>query len=271
MPYPKTGSCPFPGGHWPSKWGEEKITAKSFSCLNSDQKQDLIEYIGEHDLAKTSATSKPAYRFPLFKLRDYFGADENNLKRCVQKSQEYKDFVAERQRSEAPPPPPELSLLTAARIAACLMAEPPKEDEATRRAGYHFRDREERKSASVAQVLRRADMEANGIIFCNGLPAKDDRFVQGGAKNRKLERLDFETDKHRAMVCDMQKEIELAVDDRMGDESDLSKKRKEIFLRQVEEEERKDREAGQHRKDARAPYKARAALGLILLLSSVLW
>jgi hypothetical protein len=170
MPYPKTGSCPFPGGHWPSKWGEEKITAKSFSCLNSDQKQDLIEYIGEHDLAKTSATSKPAYRFPLFKLRDYFGADENNLKRCVQKSQEYKDFVAERQRSEAPPPPPELSLLTAARIAACLTAEPPKEDEATRRAGYHFRDREERKSASVAQVLRRADREANGIIcVANGI------------------------------------------------------------------------------------------------------
>ena len=51
MPFPKTGSCPFPGEHWPSKWGEEKITAKSFSCLNSDQKQDLIEYIGEHDLA----------------------------------------------------------------------------------------------------------------------------------------------------------------------------------------------------------------------------
>ena len=71
MLFPKTGSCPFPGGHWPSKWGEEKITAKSFSCLNSDQKQDLIEYIGEHDLAKTSATSQPAYRFPLFKLQKF--------------------------------------------------------------------------------------------------------------------------------------------------------------------------------------------------------
>jgi hypothetical protein len=69
----------------------------------------------------------------------------------------------------------------------------------------------------------------------------------------------------------MQKEIELAVDDRMGDESDLSKTRKQIFLRQVEEEERMDREAGNLRKDVRAPYKARAALGLILLLSSVLW
>ena len=89
-----------------------------------------------------------------------------------------------------------MSLLTAVRIAACLTTEPPKEDEATRKAGHHFRDREERKSASVAQVVRRADREANGIRFCDGLPAKDDRFVQGGAKNRKLERLDFETDKH---------------------------------------------------------------------------
>jgi hypothetical protein len=271
MPFPKTGSCPFPGGHWPSKWGEEKITAKSFSCLNSDQKQDLIEYIGEHDLAKTSATSQPAYRFPLFKLRDYFGADEKNLKRYVQQSQEYKDFVAERQRSQAPPPPPEMSLLTAARIALCLTAEPPKEDEATRRAGHNFRDREERKSASEAQVVRRADREANGITFCNGLPKNDNSFVQGGSKTKKLEKLDFETDTHRAMVCDMQKEIELAVDHRMGDKSDLSRERKAIFFRQVEEEERKDIEAGCHRTDARKPYKARAALGLILLLSSVLW
>jgi hypothetical protein len=35
----------------------------------------------EHDLqvAKTSVTSQPAYRFPLIKLRDYFGADEKVL------------------------------------------------------------------------------------------------------------------------------------------------------------------------------------------------
>jgi hypothetical protein len=68
-------------------------------------------------------------------------------------TQECKDFVAQRQPSQAPPPPLEMSLLTAARIAACLTAEPPKEDEATRRADYHFRDREERKSASEAQVV----------------------------------------------------------------------------------------------------------------------
>jgi hypothetical protein len=204
-------------------------------------------------------------------LRDYFGVDEKSVRKSVQQSQEYKDFVAERQRSQAPPPPPEMSLLTAARIAACLTAEPPKEDEATRRAGHNFRDREERKSASEAQVVRRADREANDITFCNGLPTNDDRFVQGGSKTRKLENLDFEADKHRAMVCDMQREIELAVDDRMGDKSDLSRERKAIFSRQVEEEERKDIEAGCHRTDARKPYKARAALGLILLLSSVLW
>jgi hypothetical protein len=271
MPFPKTGSCPFPGGHWPSKWGEEKIIRQTFSCLHSDQKKDLIEYFCEHDLAKTSATSQPAYRFPLIRLRDYFGIDEKFIRKCVQQSQEYKDFVEERQRSQAPPPPPEMSLLTAARIAACVTKELPKQDETTRRAGHHFRDREERTSATDAHVVRLADREANGITFCDGLPTNDGRFVQGGSKSQTRKHLNFETDKHRAMVCDMQKEIEQAVDDRMGDGSDLSKERKEIFFRQVEEEERKDKITGQFRKDVRAPYKARAALGLILLLSSVLW
>jgi hypothetical protein len=87
----------------------------------------------------------PAYQFPLFKLRNYFGADEKNIRVCVQQSQEYKDYVAERQRSQAPPPPPEMSLLTRARIVACLRAEPPEIDKVRRMAGDHFRHREERK------------------------------------------------------------------------------------------------------------------------------
>ncbi len=274
MPFDKIGPCPFTGRHWPPEWGEEKITAKKFSCLHSDQKKDLIEYFYEHESAKTSASSQPRYGFPLFKLRDYFGFDQQSVRRSVLQSQEYKAFVAERQRSQAPPPPPEMSLLTAARIAACLAAEPPEEDEATRRAGEYARDRDERERASSAQVVRcgQADRKAAGISFSDGVPRNDGKFVQGGSKHGKLDSLDFGTDKHRAMVCDMQKTIESAVDKKIGEDGDLSSNQKKIFSRLVDKEEQKDRaKMGQVRKDARAPYKARAALGLILLLSSVLW
>ena len=178
MPLDRTGPCPFAGDHWPLQWVGQNITRANFSSLNSGQKKDLIEYYYENQYATVTAPfkSRKPYRFPINQLRDYFGRVPADLKRIVKATPEYAEYVAERQRSQAPPPPPELSLLTAARIAACLTAEPPKEDEATRKAGHHFRDREERKSASVAQVVRRADREANGIRFCDGLPAKNDRF-----------------------------------------------------------------------------------------------
>jgi hypothetical protein len=139
-------------------------------------------------------------------------------------------------------------------------------------AGDHFRDREERKSASAAQVVRQADRKAAGITFLKDLPTKDGMFVPGASTSRKLAELNFEKDPHRAIVCNMQKAIEAAVDDKIGDAGDLSGERKQIFARQVEEERRKDFvKTGNVRKDAGAPYTARAALGLILLLSSILW
>ena len=274
MPFPKTGPCPFTGAHWPPQWDGE-ITGKEFSCLHKNQKEDLIKYFFERNSTKKSATSKPAYRFPLNQLRDYFGKHAEYVKKTVENSQDYKDFVAERQRLQPPPDSrPELSLLTAARIAACLAAEPPEEDEATRRAGEYARDRDGRERASAAQVVRcgQADRKAAGISFSDGVPRNDGKFVQGGSKHGRLDSLDFGTDKHRAMVCDMQKTIESAVDKKIGEDGDLSSNQKKIFSRLVDAEEQKDlAKMGQVRKDARAPYKARAALGLILLLSSVLW
>jgi hypothetical protein len=136
----------------------------------------------------------------------------------------------------------------------------------------HVRDREERKSASAAQVVRQADREAAGITFLKDLPTKDGKFVPGASTSRKHAELNFEKDPHRAIVCNMQKAIEAAVDDKIGDAGDLSTERKLIFARQVEEERRKDFvKTSNVRKDAGAPYTARAALGLILLLSSILW
>jgi uncharacterized protein (UPF0254 family) len=269
MPFPKTGTCPFTGGHWPQQWGEQKITPKTFSSLslNSDQRKDLIEYFFEHESAQTSARPRPAYRFPLNHLRDYFGVDAKDVRRAVQRSQEYKDYVDAHQRSQAPPPPPEMSLLTAARIAACLAMEPPEEDEGTRRARGYARDSERRKSASAAQVVRRAEREAAGIITTNGLPRNDGVYKEVGSRSQHS--FDFESDPTRVIVCDMQTSINKAADESIRNGVQT---RKAIFDRLVGEEERKEAAKGKpNLTGVRAPYKTRAALGLILLLSSTLW
>jgi hypothetical protein len=265
MPFEKNGPCPFAGAHWPPQWDGE-ITGKQFSCLHKNQKEDLIKYFFERNSTKKSATSKPAYRFPLNQLRDYFGKHAEYVKKTVENSQDYKDFVAERQRSQAPPPPPEMSLLTAARIAACLAMEPPKEDEATRRGRGYARDREERKSASAAQVVRQAERQAAGIITTNGLPRNDGKYTLVGSQS--LHAFDFESDPTRVIVCDMQTSINQAADESIGN---AVPKFYEIFERLVAEEQRKESCQGkQIRTGVRAPYKTRAALGLILLLSSTL-
>jgi uncharacterized protein (UPF0254 family) len=200
-------------------------------------------------------------------LRDYFGKHAEYVKKTVENSQDYKDFVAERQRSQAPPPPPEMSLLTAARIAACLAMEPPKEDEATRRGRGYARDREERKSASAAQVVRQAERQAAGIITTNGLPRNDGKYNLVGSQS--LHAFDFESDPTRVIVCDMQTSINEAAVESIKNAVETHKA---IFDRLVAEEQRKEAAKGKPiRTDVRAPYKTRAALGLILLLSSTLW
>ena len=82
------------------------------------------------------------------------------------------------------------------------------------------------------------------------------------------------------MVCDMKGVIDKVVDYRFGDgrngiEGKASTEDKKMFERLVEEEKAKDEEAhgsskSRSPKTSLALYKARAALGLIQLLSSIL-
>jgi hypothetical protein len=268
MPFEKIGPCPFTGTHWPSEWGDKKITPNTFShILSSGQKKDLIEYFYEHESNKTSARSQPAYRFKLSALREYLGANTNDLRKTVLQSKEYRELRAERQRLQAPPPPPEMSLLTAARIAACLGMEPPEEDEATRRARGYARDSEERKSATAAQVVRQAERLAAGIITTNGLPRNDGLYQEVGSQ--KLHHFDLESNPTRGIVCDMQASINQAADQSILNRASNSR---QIFDRLVAAEQAKEQKKGIPLiKGVRAPYKTRAALGLILLLSSTPW
>ena len=87
--------------------------------------------------------------------------------------------------------------------------------------------------------------------------------------SQSLHAFDFESDPTRVIVCDMQTSINQAADESIGN---AVEKRKAIFDRLVTEEKRKEAANGKPiLTDVRAPYKTRAALGLILLLSSTLW
>ena len=97
MPFEKIGPCPFTGTHWPSEWGDKKITPNTFShILSSGQKKDLIEYFYEHESNKTSARSQPAYRFKLSALREYLGANTNDLRKTELQSKEYRELLVDR-------------------------------------------------------------------------------------------------------------------------------------------------------------------------------
>ena len=239
MPLPRTGPCPFAGSHWPENWVQERF---DFQSLSTGQKKDLIEYFYQHESAKEAKqapNSKPAYRFPLKKLTEYSGIFAHSLRSIVLKSKDYKTHCDEQKRLQAPPPPAELSLLTAALIAACVAAETPNEDAASRKeAGYAW-DSAERKSASAAQVVRQADREAAGIKFTDGLPDNDAKYLPGSVtgcvRNKRHDSLDFEKDPHRAMVCNMQKTIEEAVDEVIGDQGCLPPERRDVFTRLVQE------------------------------------
>ena len=263
MPLERSGTCPFEGSHWPRKWERENITPKMFATiLDEDQKKDLYEYFYEHQSAQSSKISRPAYRFPLQRFRDYFGAQANDFRRTVTLSEGYQKYSEERQR---PPPPPEMSLLTTARIAAYLDAEP--HEEIAMQAARKLREENEMARATAAQVVRKKDRQNEGIRFSDELPNKEGKFTAGGA--RRSETIDFDKDPHRSMVCDMQRPIERAADKSI---KGFTLEKKAIFTKLVEKEVEKDKSKGHSvRTDARKPYTARAALGLILLLSSVLW
>ena len=76
-------------------------------------------------------------------------------------------------------------------------------------------------------------------------------------------------DPHRVMVCDMKAVIDKVVADRFGKLGKASTEDKELFKRLVKEEKDKDRKLDK-KQQSNYPYKARAALGLIQLLSSIL-
>jgi hypothetical protein len=189
------------------------------------------------------------------------------MKNTVLKSAEFDAYCKERSR---PPLPPELSLLTRALIAECLLCPPPPPAAADDDGAWvRERDRWERAHASEAQVVRKSDRAGNGILFSEGMPfgvGGERKYVCGEGK-REHKTMGPGWDRSRAMVCNMQKAIELAANDM---EASSISKNKKIFAELIEEERQKDVSKGCLNTSARAPYRARAALGLVLLLTSVL-
>ena len=151
----------------------------------------------------------------------------------------------------------------------------------------------EAEAATSAHVIRKEDREANKIVFARGLPlTKDGRYLSGDFKGTgtKFRQVLWDKDPHRLMVCDMQGYVDAAADERFSvDNGAAQKEDKDLFWKLVKEEkEEAERKAMEEEaedqvteanakkkgirliKSTRAPYKARVALRLILLLASVL-
>ena len=266
MSFPQKGPCPFEGTHWPPVWPANRSVAKS--SFSSNQMQDLIKYFYDRESARQTEGGRPKFRFPLHLLDEYFGKRSENIRKAVINSDEYKAYLEERSR---PPPPPEMSLLTRDLIAACLLLHPPPPSAAADDDGAWIRERDqwERAHASEAQLVRKLNRHGKGILFSEGMPFGVDgekRYICGEGKQKHIS-MGPEWDRSRVMVCNMQKEIEAAANAMW--ESSMSTKR-DIFEELIEKERQKDRSKGHLDTSARAPYKARAALGLVLLLTSVL-
>ena len=153
----------------------------------------------------------------------------------------------------------------------------------------------EAEAATSAHVIRKEDREAKKIVFARGLPlTKNGRYMCGNFKGTgtKFRQVLWDEDPHRLMVCDMQGYVDAAADERFSvDNGAAQKEDKDLFWKLVKEEkEEAERKAMEEEaegqstateanvkkkgirliKSTRAPYKARVALRLILLLASVL-
>ena len=236
---------------------------------------DLMKYFYEQASAKISPSSQPPYRFPLVNLEAYFGIAGNNVRRAVIGSNEYEEYAAERRRVPPPPPPPEMDMdmVTSVRIAEYLIAAAPEEED-TRLQRADDRDRKEKSTASIDQVVRKAQRKDKGIITSMGVPLVNGKFVDATSRNKtKQETLEFA--QNRVVLCNMQRDIEEVVINQCEGGGLVTSQRQQIFRNLVKEEEEKERKKDPEKfkamNGAYAPFRARAALGLVLLLSSVLW
>jgi hypothetical protein len=162
--------------------------------------------------------------------------------------------------------------------------EQPEESEADRINNEKAKLRAELESAAAtpADVVRKEDRKGKGIAFAKGLPVKRDGTYLDGYAGKKHETLDWKRDRHRGMICNMREPIEKAALKRYGKSGTALKGEKEMFWRLVKEMGGKAKRAGAHQKSKASEegkakrsgtswhYIARVALGLIVLLASIL-
>ena len=137
-------------------------------------------------------------------------------------------------------------------------------------------------------MVRKEDRKGKGIAFAKGLPLTREGTYLDGYAGKKHETLDWKRDRQRGIICNMKVPIEEAAIVRYGKSGTALKGEKEMFWRLVKEMGGKAKRAGEHKKlkaseegkakragksknrKASWPYTARVALGLIVLLASIL-
>ena len=126
------------------------------------------------------------------------------------------------------------------------------------------------RNASVSQVVRKSDRSGKRVCFSKGLPSTRTGKYTCGEDGKSHKNIKWETDTHKLMVCDMKGLLDKVVDDRFGGKSGYGNAQHEdklLFKRLVEEERGRDKTKYTR---ARSPFRPRAGLRLIMMLTSIL-
>ena len=155
-------------------------------------------------------------------------------------------------------------------IKECLGLQQPVESEVERTSKAAERAECERRNASVSQVVRKSDRSGKRVCFSKGLPSTRTGKYTCGDDGKSHKNIKWETDTHKLMVCDMLGLLNKVVDDRFGGNSGYGNAQLEdklLFKRLVEEERGRDKTKYTR---ARSPFRPRAGLRLIMMLTSIL-
>lgn len=145
------------------------------------------------------------------------------------------------------------------------------------RSAYNKKDKSraklEAQRATVHDVVRKEDRVRKGIAYSLGLPLHmNGTYVDGNSSSKRHSQINWDTDQNRCLVCDVLDLWNKVVDYWFGGKTSVAshatQDQSAVFASLVVEEETKASKP--LIEGARAPYRARAARRLILLLASTL-
>lgn len=184
-----------------------------------------------------------------------------------------------------PPPAPAPSGLICAAIRDMILAHQSEADSSRDQLSAKTRADLESNAATPGDVVCKEQRAAKGIAFAKGLPKDKEGTYVDGIGGKKHESVAWDRTKHRIVICNMKDPLIEAANEKYGDEGTASPSDRPKFWKLVDEEKAKAKAKAKREKQGKdkaranpvkrtsvdpSVYTARAVLGLILLLASVL-